>query len=482
MYLTAFLVRRDTYLRNHKRTNILCMVKLTTILLLACCMHLSAKSFGQHLTISKTNAELPEIFLDIYRQTGFYFMCKDDLLENAKKVTIRVKDATLQEVLEICFRNQPLEYTISDHVIVVSKKTILLIDVKGRVVNDKDIPLAETNIAVKNSSISTATDGDGIFILHHIEANAVLNITHIGYEAQEIAIEGNTQPVIRLVQSISKLDEVQIIAYGTTTRMLDIGDIGSVSAETIAQQPVSNPLEALEGRVAGLQVTQQTGVPGGAFTVLIRGQNSIANGNNPLYIIDGVQFTGTSISSNLVSGGITGGGNPLSSMNPADIESVVILKDADATSIYGSRGANGVILITTKMGKAGKTNVDLNVYTGVGQVAHFMPLLNTPQYLTMRREAFQNDGEQPNPYVDYDLLSWDTTRYTNWQKTLYGGNASILNAQGSVSGGNQNTQFILSGAYNRQGTVFPGSFNYQKASGHAGINHSSKDQRFKCNS
>jgi TonB-dependent starch-binding outer membrane protein SusC len=482
MELDAFFQSMRIRMRPHENTHILLMIKLTSILLLACCLQLSAKSYGQRITLSKTNAPLQEVFLDIYRQTGYYFMCKDNLLESARKVDIQVKDATLLEVLDICFRNQPLDYSISDHVIVVSRKASPpLINVSGKVVNEKGEALPGTNISIKNSNILVATVIDGSFSLHQVDNESILVVSRVGYETQEFPLHGNKEVTIHMVLSVSSLDQVQIIAYGTTTRRLDIGDISSVSAETISQQPVSDPLQALEGRAPGLQITQTSGVPGSAITVLIRGQNSIANGNNPLYVIDGVPFTANSISSGLVSGGITVGGSPLSSMNPADIESIEILKDADATSIYGSRGANGVILITTKMGKPGKTAVDLNIYSGSSVVTQFMPVLNTPQYLKMRREAFNNDAQQPNIYSDYDLLVWDTTRYTDWQKSLFGQTANITNVQGSVSGGNLNTKFILGGSYNRQTTVFPGSFNDQKGTGHVGITHTSANQRFKLN-
>ncbi|HMH34147.1 MAG TPA: SusC/RagA family TonB-linked outer membrane protein, partial [Puia sp.] len=233
----------------------------------------------------------------------------------------------------------------------------------------------------------------------------------------------------------------------------------------------------LEGRVAGLDITQNTGVPGGSFTIQIRGQNSIANGNNPLYIVDGVPFTSTSLNSNFTSP-VIDGGNPLNGINPLDIESIDILKDADATAIYGSRGANGVILITTKKGKPGKTKFDLTAYTGAGQITRKMRLLNTPDYLKIRREAFKNDGVVPNNSTARDLLVWDTTRYTNWQKELIGGTSHYTDLEGSISGGNINTQFILGGGYHRETTVFPGNFFDQKASAHVNINHYSENRKF----
>src|SRR5262249_29854486 len=161
----------------------------------------------------------------------------------------------------------------------------------------------------------------------------------------------------------------------------------------------------------------------------------------------------------------------------SDIESIEILKDADATAIYGSRGANGVILITTKQGKSGKTKIDLNMNQGIGHVYHFMDLLNTQQYLQMRHEAFKNDNVTPTIANTPDLLQWDTTRYTDWQKKLLGGSAQYSDAQLSLSGGNLNTQFVLSGGYHRETIVFPGHNVDQKASSHFNLNHRSNDQK-----
>jgi len=257
--------------------------------------------------------------------------------------------------------------------------------------------------------------------------------------------------------------------------------VSKVTAETIQQQPVSNPLQALEGRVPGMTINQATGLPGGRIDVQIRGQNSIAGGNNPLYIIDGVPFTSTplgSINSNLS----IIGGSPLNNINPSDIDNITILKDADATAIYGSRGSNGVILITTKKGKAGKTSVDLNIYNGWGKVSRKMDVLDTKQYLEMRHEGATNDGVVLSlSNGDYDLFLWDTTRSTDWQKTLLGGKAHFADAQVSVSGGNNNTQFLLGAGYHRESTVFPGDFADKKGSVHFNIAHSSTNKKFRLN-
>ena len=284
---------------------------------------------------------------------------------------------------------------------------------------------------------------------------------------------------------------MQVIAYGTTTQRISTGDVTTVTAKEIEKQPVGNPLLALEGTVPGLFIVQNTGVAGGGITVRIQGQNSLTMGNDPLFVVDGVPFTSqllTNISgplgilgSNGSTNGNTqyGGGSPFSFINPADIESISVLKDADATAIYGSRAANGAILITTKKGSVGKTKVDFNLQQGVGKISRMLSVLNTKQYLNMRNEALQNDGLSPNPNTDYDLTFWDTTRNTNWQKVLLGGTAQYTDAQASVSGGTTNTTFLVGGGYHRETSVFPGHLSDQKGFAHFNINNTSANQRFK---
>jgi TonB-dependent SusC/RagA subfamily outer membrane receptor len=233
---------------------------------------------------------------------------------------------------------------------------------------------------------------------------------------------------------MSKLDETVVKGYYNTTERLNTGDVTTVKGETINEQPVSDPILALEGRVPGLYIQQTSGVPGAYSTIMLRGQNFIHNPNNPyyndndpLYVVDGVPYSSTTLTNNALGGGVLGepmngvgaGMSPFNYLNPADIESIAVLKDADATAIYGSRGANGVILITTKKGRAGNAKFDVNVYSGMGQVTKTFDFLNTQQYLQMRHTAFANDGLTPGS-TDYDVNGvWDSTRYTNWAKDAY---------------------------------------------------------------
>ncbi len=482
-------VMRSTERRSHrtKKKTIALAMKLTAILLLGTFLHVSASGTAQGITLQEKNASLEKVFKAIEKQTGYLFWYNSAVVQNTKKINIQLKNATLEQALQACFEGQSLTYTIVNKTIVVrpivpeevkEKSALPPVDVKGRVVNENGEPIAGATIAVKGTKIATASNGNGEFILSGLNENAVIVVSSVGYESQEVRIYVSLELLIQLKQSISKLDEVKIIGYGTTTQRFNTSSVSKVTSKEISMQPVSNPLQALQGRIPGLYITQLTGTPGGGLTVRLRGQNSIANGNDPLYIIDGVPFTSTPIGSSMINSGIIAGGNPLSNINPADIESIEVLRDADATAIYGSRGANGVVLVTTKKGKIGTTKMDLNFYSGVGKVTRMMNLLNTSQYLIMRREAFMNDGVTPTISNARDLLEWDTTRYIDMQKELIGGTAHTMDVQTSVSGGNQNTQFLLGGGYHRESTVFPGDYSDKKITAHLNLTHASLNKKF----
>ena len=492
---------------------ILRVMKITIILLTVLCLHVSARSWSQKVTLSVKNMPLQKVFTLIEKQTGYAFFYDLDLL-NGRTASLDVKDAEITAVLKECLRDLPLDFKVVNTTIAIIKRQPPKIvaelapaprsetEVKGQVKTEAGAPMPDATVTLISGKIrkSIATNAEGEFVVPDLpKGKYTMEITFIGYETFRREVIIGDQPIevsAILKAAISGLDETVVKGYYNTTKRLNTGNVTTVKGEDIQKQPVSDPILALEGRVPGLYISQYSGIPGAGLIVQLRGQNSIANGNNPLYIIDGVPITATSITNTSIGGGAVGspgpgeglgqGMSPFNSLDPSDIESIDILKDADATAIYGSRGANGVILITTRKGKAGQTKVDLNVYTGVGKIARKMNLLNTQQYLAMRYKGFYNDSIEdplnyvpPDPTFDYDLLGWDTTRYTDWQKVLTGGTAQLTNAHASLSGGNANTQFLLGGGYTRQNTVFPGNYSDQKASVNANINHVSANQRFR---
>ncbi|OJZ01224.1 SusC/RagA family TonB-linked outer membrane protein [Sphingobacterium sp. 40-24] len=301
------------------------------------------------------------------------------------------------------------------------------------------------------------------------------------------AIIENSSPILAkadtttTVYNTKVIDEVILNAgYYKVSKKEQTGSIAKVSAKEIENQPISNVLAAAQGRMAGVSIVQSSGVPGSGFQVQIRGKNSLrSDGNNPLYIVDGVPignevktfgFTSAILPMSSIS--------PLNSINPNDIESIEVLKDADATAIYGSRGANGVILVTTKKGKSGRLSVSLNSSYALSNVMSRLKMMNTEQYLSMRRQAFFKSGISTYPANAYDVNgTWKTDRYTDWSKSLIGNTATASNTQLQLTGGSETTSFLLSLGHNEQSTVFGNDFKYTTNSITTNIAHRSKDKK-----
>lgn len=461
---------------------------------------------GRKVTISIQNGTINDAFKGIQKQTGLLFTYSNDQFDQRRKITLQVNNSPLDEVLQTCLQGTDFTWYYKDNIIVIIRKadrqikkseiniaeelldTVIIL--RGIVTDENGAPLPGANISLRGSTRGTKTDISGKFILRDVPTKAVVSISNVGYLSQEIKISKESNVLsIRLKEYISSLDETVVIAYATTTRRISTGNISTVKAEDIAKQPVNNPLLALQGRVPGLVIEQATGIPGSGVQVRIQGQNSITKGNDPLYVIDGVPYMSQlpptlnavlgSSGGVAVNGLDNGGGNPLSFINPADIESMDVLKDADATAIYGSRAANGAILITTKKGKAGPTRFNVNMQNGWGQVTRKMDVLNRQQYLEMRHEAKRNDNV-PILSTDYDINgTWDTTRSNDWQKELIGETARYTDVQASVAGGERNTQFLVGAGYHKETTVFPGDYNDQKGSLHLNINNVSANKKFR---
>jgi TonB-linked SusC/RagA family outer membrane protein len=469
---------------------ILLIMKLVIIILISSFMQVSAATFGQQLTFSGRNVTLKTLFKEIRKQTGYEVIYADKTLNDQQKITADFKGTPLVQVLDASLKGLQVTYVIDDKGIVITKKepsfldniktAFTSIDVHGRVVDEKGSPIIGATARLKDGSQVTVTDAKGNFDFKHVNENAVVVISFIGYNAREVNAVTDMGS-IRLEVATSNLDEVQVQAYGESSKRLSIANISSVKAIDIAKSPVQNPLLALQGRVPGIVITQANGYAGSGVNVQIQGQNSIANANSPLYVIDGVPYFSDLPSADP----LLAGPKPLNFFDPAMIESIEILKDATATSIYGSRAANGAILITTKKGKAGASVVDINLQQGIGQDSRRLDLLNTQQYLAMRKQAYMNDGLPiPNSATvpdnsNYDLTLYDQNRYTDWQKVLLGGTAHYTNLNGNVSGGNTFTQFYLGGSFKRQTAVIPGDFADQNGSLHFNICNTSENRRFK---
>ncbi len=471
---------------------IIMRINLVAFFIALAMLKVTASVRAQNISLSFENAPIEKVFESIEKQSGYIFWYDKAILRSASRISVKIKNGNLSETLERCFEGQPLQYQIVEKTIVVKARpekarpeqsnTSTQMDISGKVVDENGQPLAGASVKVKESTLSAMTNNEGIFRIINAPDNAVLVISYIGFQTREITASSNV--LATLERSTSKLDEVQVMAYGTTTQRLNTGSITKVTADDISKQPVSNPLSALQGRVAGLTVSPTMGAPGSAIRIELRGQNSLATTvsgarditSDPLIIIDGIPFAPNNTNLNRLSSAVdagtsNGGLSPLNSINPSDIESIEVLKDADATAIYGSRGGNGVILITTKRGKSGKTSITANIYSGISQSAIIPKFTNTEQYIEIRKEALRNDGITPTISNAYDLTQFDQTKYTNIPELLLGGTAGTTDAQISVSGGNNQTSILLSGSIRKETTVLPSEFGDTRASFHANISN-----------
>ena len=482
-----------------RRLQILRVMKLTIFIMTVFLLQVSAGSHAQ-ISFSAKGEPIRKVLKTISRQSGYDLVYTNGDLDQAKPVNIQLKNADIHTALKECFKGQPLDYEISQNTVLIRRKETSVIDriinyfksidVRGAVYDENGEPLAGATAKVIGGKLSVTTDQYGSFTLKDVDQEASIQLTYLGYKPKELAAAADLGRIV-MELSDNPLDEVQIQAYGKTSRRLGTGNISSVKAEDIAKSPVSNPLLAIQGRVPGVVIEQASGLPGSGVKVRIQGQNSISNGNDPLYVVDGVPYTSQllpgmyNVQGN--SGTVNISGNPLNFINPQDIESIEVLKDADATSIYGSRAAAGAILITTKKGKSGNTKFDVNVQQGAGQVTRRLDLLNTKQYLDMRKQAYLNDGlpvpERGRPeqvqWDNYDLTVWDQDKDTDWQKELIGGTAKYTDVNASLGGGSGNISYLLGGNYKRETTVFPGDLHDQKGGFHLNISNTSLNKRFK---
>ena len=443
---------------------IFAIAKLITILLLAFSFNLSAKGFAQNVTIFKRNASLEEVFREIKKQTDYTFVYKEALLEKAKKVTITVKNATIIQVLEECFKNQQLLYTIVNKMIVVREKVPVIqkeeahalplpppeANITGRVTNDKGELLGGATITEKGTRNSVVTNADGTFSINTSSVKTTLVISYVGHDPKEVAVNNQTSINVSLVQATSNLNDVVVVGYGRQRRSDLTGSVASVKTGELQQTPISSIDQGLVGRASGVMVTQTSGMPGATASIRIRGASSLQGGNEPLYVIDGVPvYSGSGF-------GETGGStrmSALSTINPNDIESIEILKDASATAIYGSRAANGVILITTKTGKNGRDVISYDAYYGKQSVVKTIDLMDARSYANLVNEAYANDGLAQPYSADFISKIPNGGKGTDWQHEIFR-SAPIQNHQLSFSGGDEKSTYAASLNYlDQQGII-----------------------------
>jgi TonB-linked SusC/RagA family outer membrane protein len=311
------------------------------------------------------------------------------------------------------------------------------ISVSGTVTDENKSPIPGVNVLVKGTSTGTTTDGNGAFVINAPQ-DAVLVFSFIGYTTQEVPVSNRTQFDITLAPDTRTLSEVVVVGYGTQRKTDLTGAITSIKGESLREMPVTSVEQAIQGRLAGVQVQQTSGQPGAGISIRVRGVSSIAGGNEPLYVIDGLPQFNDDVR----------GANGMATINPADIESIEVLKDAAATAIYGSRGANGVVIITTRSGKAGQPRVVFESSLGFARVRKKLDMMNSQEYVDFSKSYYVN-----SPPIPTDLESFVQTTDTDWQDEVFR-TAPQFNSNLSISGGNDRNRFYVSGGYmNQQGIV-----------------------------
>jgi TonB-linked SusC/RagA family outer membrane protein len=458
-------------------------IRTTSFLIAIACFHVFAEGNAQKVTISEQHVSVRKLLDEIKKQTGYIFWYDNSILDVNKKVDILVKEGSVPQILDQVFSNLPLTYTIIEKTIVIRKKednppksktsyvipadpmtlpetknsisglTIeeletrvsnykpAAIDISGKVTDEKGEGLSGVSIVLKGTQKGTSTDAGGNYTISLQQGSAealnpVLLFSFVGYMAEEVRLAGRTVVNVSLKVDTKSLDELVVVGYGTQKKSDVTGSVASVKPKDLTQLPTRRVDQALQGRVAGLMVQNDNASPNAPVTLRIRGINSVNGGNDPLVVIDGMQL-----------------GN-LSTLNPNEVESIEVLKDASATAIYGARGANGVVIVTTKKGKKGSPVVVYNTNISFNQVRKKLDQLNAEQYALTVNENRKEFGALPI-FSESDINGFKT-KSTNWQDVIFR-RAVTQDHQLMVSGANDVTSYSLSATANKQIGVVRGS-------------------------
>ena len=411
-------------------------MKLTVLLILIFSLNASADGFSQqkiNLKLKKT--EISSILSSIEKQTNYRFLYNTQLTDLQQKIDLSVQDADLTQVLDQVFANTYLSYELMQNNLVVIKKADEGADevkaiISGSVIGENNAPLSGVSVQIKGSSRGTTTNAQGLFSID-VQDNDVLVFSYVGYDAQEITVSGKKDINVTLALSTKQLDQVVVIGYGTASKRDLTGSIVKISGKEVSDKPNTNPVASLQGKVAGLSVVN-SGQPGQEPDIRIRGTGSL-NQTKPLYVVDGI-FN-----------------DNISYINPADIESIEILKDPSSLAIFGVRGANGVIIITTKKAKAGKLVVNVNSSIGFKSIVDKVKLTDASGYKTLFDEENVNEGNPP--YADYNLF----TGNSDWISLISNKNAIINSNNVSISSGTDKNKFYMSAGYIKE----EGLINYE---------------------
>lgn len=419
-------------------------MKLTLAFLIVTMMQVSASGFAQNkITLSEKNASLEKVLKSVRKQSGYnvFFILKE--IKNAKPVSINVNQATLEETLNEIFKNQPLTYAIEYKTVVVQKRketfyfdlktqSIAPIDVTGKILDENGQGIPGASVKVKGTSNGSVTDAKGFFGLKNVDENATLIISYVGYDIKEVKVS-KSEMSIKLTVTLSNLDEVVVVAYGVQKKISVIGAQTSISTKDLLQTPAANITNALGGRLPGLVSLQTSGDPGrDAASLLVRGKGTYTGNTAPLVLVDGVERSFSTIDAN-------------------EIETVTILKDASSTAVYGIRGANGVILVTTRRGSNQKPVISFTANTGVQQFTRLPEFVNSYEYATLKNEGYVNEGKAPaynQTMLDGYLNHTDPYLYpdVDWAAEFLKKNSMMQQYNVNVVGGSNLVKYFISGS------------------------------------
>ena len=443
------------------RRKVIMSINITSLLLFFGCMQLSARSLSQTVDFKGDAKSLTEVFAAIEEQTGYLVIYNSKIIKTATPITIKAKDMPLNEFLNRILKPQALKYTINEKTILVTRIwdshlpastqqiAIQQREITGSVTNTSGEPLGGVTVSLKGSNLATQTNDDGGYRLElPLGYEGSLIFTIVGYETLERSIGNASQLNVSLTQAISDLDEVVVVGYGTQRRQDLTGAVASVGSEEIGELSTTRIDQALLGRVAGVQVKPVSGEPGAAQKIMIRGIGSISAGGDPLYVVDGFPT------------------DNIQAINPNDVESMDILKDASATAIYGSRGANGVVIINTKRGTAGQSRFGVDLSYGIQEVAKIPEFKNALEQAEWAYHAVRNRNLDLGNDISGPEENWDFPVPKTVLDVLAGTNSTDVNAiqellqvapmrqvRLNASGGTDNVRYALSGEYLNQDGV-----------------------------
>jgi TonB-linked SusC/RagA family outer membrane protein len=417
-------------------------MKLTMSIILTACLQVSAAGYAQKISLSRSNVPMESMLKEIKQQSGYLFFYNQDWLKQTKSVSIKVKNASINEVLKLCFVNQPIEYTIVDKTIILSQRSAPVLTkegkpavqainqqvVRGKVTDARGAPLAGVSVHLKGSSAGTTTNTDGEYTIN-VPENGSLTYSFVGFETQELAVNGRSILNVILQEDQQALSEVVVIGYGVQQRKDLVGAVGVASQKDFGDVAVSSTSQLIQGKLSGVQVLNNSGVPGAGAQIVVRGTGSFTDAA-PLYVIDGIQSDASTFNS----------------LSPFDIQDISVLKDASSVAIYGAQGANGVVIVTTRRPKTGAPHVSYNGYAGISNPWKQFDMLDAAQYTDLVKDWYTNYGQPLPPRVG---TPYALETRTDWQKEMFK-TALMTEHHVNLGGGTDKITYSVSAGFTKQ--------------------------------